>query len=91
MKSRSLWAANGICFSLDSFDTSQKEIVRMVMDHVRFQENVTMQKVAQRIAQIDTEVFGMILARTFETRLRQLWPDGIYASRRGSAGAAGTL
>jgi SNF2 family DNA or RNA helicase len=53
------------CFSLQSFDQAQKEIVGLVRDHVRFQENANSER-WQRIAQIDAEVFGMILARTYE-------------------------
>ncbi|MFI5334127.1 MAG: SNF2-related protein [Chlamydiales bacterium] len=52
-------------FSLDSFDLSQREIVRIVIDHARFPETVGQDK-AQRVATIDGETFGMILARAFE-------------------------
>lgn len=53
------------CFSLLSFDLSQREIVRMVMEQARFQEVATTER-GLRVAQVDAEVFGMILARTFE-------------------------
>lgn len=53
------------CFSLQSFENAQKEIVTLVMDHARFQENANAER-WQRIAQIDPEVFGMILARSHE-------------------------
>lgn len=52
-------------FSLESFSMQQREIVRMVIDHLRFPENVTSEK-ALRIGHIDLNFFGMILARIFE-------------------------
>lgn len=52
-------------FSIDSFDAAQQEIVRMVMDHARFPENVSSER-AQRAATIEGEVFGMILAKAYE-------------------------
>ncbi|HSW87208.1 MAG TPA: DEAD/DEAH box helicase [Rhabdochlamydiaceae bacterium] len=59
------------CFSVQSFDQAQKEIVSLVRDHVRFQENPSSER-WQRIAQIDAEIFGMILARTYEIASEQL-------------------
>lgn len=53
------------CFSLESFEISQKEIVRMVMDHLQFPENVSSER-GLRIGLIQPEFFGLILARTFE-------------------------
>ena len=53
------------CFTIMSFDESQREIVKMIMEHARFLENVNSEK-ALRVGQLDVEVFGMILARTFE-------------------------
>jgi SNF2 family DNA or RNA helicase len=52
-------------FSLDSFDHTQREIVRMVMDHCRFADTPGSER-AQRIASIEGEIFGMILARAYE-------------------------
>ena len=52
-------------FSLKSFDVSQQEIVRMVRDGARFYENANSER-ALRIAQLDLETFGMILAKSFD-------------------------
>ncbi len=53
------------CFSLSSFDAAQQEIVRMVRDHALCIENGASER-SLRIAQLDVEVVGMILARAFE-------------------------
>lgn len=66
------------CFALDSFEEAQRETVRMVMDHARFQEVANSEK-ALRIAHIDMEIFGMILARTFEVSSEHLIAAGFAA------------
>jgi SNF2 family DNA or RNA helicase len=53
------------CFSLRSFEGAQQEIVRMVRDHAICLDNAASER-ALRVAQIEMEVFGMILARAFE-------------------------
>jgi len=53
------------CFSLDSFDSSQREIVSLIMNYARFQETANSEK-SQRSAYLDMEIFGMILAKAFE-------------------------
>lgn len=53
------------CFSLESFEIGQREIVRMVMDHLLYPENVSSER-GLRIGHIQPEFFGLILARTFE-------------------------
>ena len=63
------------CFSLESFDLRQKEVVRMVMDHVRYPENVTSEK-GLRVGQISYEFFGLILARIFELTEQELSKSG---------------
>lgn len=63
------------CFTLDSFDPSQKEIVRMVMDHLRFPENVSSEK-GLRIGYIHPDFFGMILARVFELAEQEISKSG---------------
>ncbi len=63
------------CFALDSFDPSQREIVRMVMDHVRFPENVSSER-ALRIGYIHSDFFGLILARVFELKEQELSKGG---------------
>jgi superfamily II DNA or RNA helicase len=59
------------CFSAESFETSQKEILCMVMDNARFQAGAATEK-GQRIAHIPAETFGMILARAHEMASEQL-------------------
>lgn len=58
-------------FSMESFDASQKEIVRLVMDNVRFNETNAAEKFL-RLGYIDIEVFGMIAARLYEMASFQL-------------------
>ena len=53
------------CFSLDSFNGDQKEIIKMFMDHLRFQESPNSER-ALRVAQIDVEAFGVILHAAYE-------------------------
>ena len=53
------------CFSLQSFELKQREIMKMMMDQARFQEQPSSEK-GYRIAQIDLELFGIILAQMFE-------------------------
>jgi SNF2 family DNA or RNA helicase len=52
-------------FSLQSFEPKQRDIMKMMMDQARFQEQPAGEK-GFRIAQIDLELFGMILAQMFE-------------------------
>ena len=63
------------CFSLESFSTPQKEIVRMVMDHLRFPENVTSEK-GLRMGQIHPDFFGIVLARIFELTEQEISKSG---------------
>jgi SNF2 family DNA or RNA helicase len=53
------------CFSLLSFDLKQREIMKMMMDQARFQDQPSSEK-GHRIAQIELELFGIILARIFD-------------------------
>jgi SNF2 family DNA or RNA helicase len=57
-------------FSLKSFDPSQQEIVRTIRDQARFYENANTER-ALRVAQLDLESFGMILAKAFESAALQ--------------------
>lgn len=52
-------------FSLDSFDESEQEIARLVMDHAKLPEKVTNER-AQKMASLDVKIFGMILAKAEE-------------------------
>lgn len=58
-------------FSMDSFEGHQKEIARLIMDHIRFNETAASEKLL-RIGYIDYETFGLILARLQEVALSQL-------------------
>ncbi len=53
------------CFSLDSFNGDQKDIIKMFMDHLRFQEAPTTER-GLRVAQIEIEAFGVILNAAYE-------------------------
>ncbi len=53
------------CFALESFSTDQKEIIKMFMDHLRFQESPNSER-ALRVAQLDVEAFGVILNAAYE-------------------------
>lgn len=66
------------CFSLESFELSQREIVRMVMDYAKAQENAASER-SLRIAHVRPEFFGIILARQFELATQQLSKNG-YSS-----------
>ena len=66
------------CFSLNSFDPSQQEIVRMIRDQARFLENVNSER-ALRIAQLDLESFGMILAKIYDAASVQYKKQGFVS------------
>ncbi|HSX11870.1 MAG TPA: DEAD/DEAH box helicase [Rhabdochlamydiaceae bacterium] len=59
------------CFSLDSFEQSQREIVRLVMDYSKPLENAASER-SLRIAHIRPEFFGIILARQYELASQQM-------------------
>ncbi len=56
-------------FALDSFDPTQKEMLALILDHGRYNENPNSEKLL-RSAYIDHEVFGMILAKVYESALK---------------------
>lgn len=62
-------------FSIKSFDEAGSLILQMLLDHARFQEN-TQNERAQRIAQIDPEIFGQLLAKTHQIALKTAGPRG---------------
>jgi SNF2 family DNA or RNA helicase len=63
------------CFSMKSFEAPQLAMVQMIRDGARFAENATSER-ALRIAQIDLETFGMILAKVYENTSQQLVKQG---------------
>lgn len=52
-------------FSVESFDESEQEIARLVMDHAKLPEKVANER-AQKMATLDMKIFGMILAKAEE-------------------------
>lgn len=62
-------------FSLKSFDPFGSSLLQLIMDHARMIENVQNER-ASRIAQIDPEVFGLLLARTHEIAMSHAGPRG---------------
>ncbi len=63
------------CFSLASFEGNQKEIVKIVLDHARTSDAPNSDR-AQRVAQMETEVFGNLFARSFENAASRLSKQG---------------
>lgn len=63
------------CFSLGSFQPQQKEIMRMILEQARFIEQPSTEK-GYRLAQIDVELFGVILAEVFQNTKRNLLEVG---------------
>ncbi len=53
-------------FSIDSFDLGQQEIIRFLIDHVKFNDTNTSEKFL-RLGYVDVEVIGMIAARLYES------------------------
>jgi SNF2 family DNA or RNA helicase len=52
------------CFALSSFEGKQSEILKMLTEQARFQEQPSTEK-GHRIAYIDMELFGLILAQSY--------------------------
>ncbi len=62
-------------FTLKSFSPLQAELMEMIMQQARFQEQPTTEK-GHRIAQIDLELYGILLARTFEEAVKPFTEGG---------------
>lgn len=60
-------------FSLKSFDEAAGIALQLLLAHARFNESSKEER-AQRVAQIDLEVFGLMLAKIQEAALRQANP-----------------
>lgn len=65
-------------FSLDSFSPEQKPIVQMLCENARFIDNPSTER-GLRVASIDSEVLGMILASLYETALAGQGRHGFVA------------
>lgn len=64
------------CFSLDSFESLQQEIMHIIRDLSLCNDNPTTER-AHRVAQMEIGVFGMILARAYETALSHWHGSGL--------------
>jgi SNF2 family DNA or RNA helicase len=62
-------------FSLKSFSPLQSELMQLIMQQARFQEQPTTEK-GHRIAQIDLELYGLMLARTYEEAVKPYLEGG---------------
>ncbi len=62
-------------FTLKSFSPLQSELMEMIMHEARFQEQPTTEK-GHRIAQIDLELFGELLAKTYEEAVKPFAEGG---------------
>ncbi|MCB1107514.1 MAG: DEAD/DEAH box helicase [Chlamydiia bacterium] len=62
-------------FSIESFEKSEQEIARLVMDHAQLPEKLTNER-AQKIATLDIKIFGMILAKAEEMASEKLKKKG---------------
>ena len=70
------------CFSLKSFSPLQSALMELVMQQARFQEQPVTEK-GYRIAQIDLELFGVMLARTFEEAVKPYAESGFNPQEEG--------
>lgn len=68
-------AGRRLCFSLKCFDPIGNSLLRVILSNARFQEAAQNER-AQRIAQIDMEVFGLLLASTQAIALEHMQPRG---------------
>ncbi|MBI5273118.1 MAG: DEAD/DEAH box helicase family protein [Chlamydiia bacterium] len=68
-------AGRRLFFSLKSFDEIGGAVLQLLLDHARFHEGPQNER-AQRIAQIDAETFGLLLAKTHEIAMRLTGPRG---------------
>lgn len=62
-------------FTLKSFSPLQSELMELIMQQARFQEQPTTEK-GHRIAQIDLELYGVMLARTYEEAVKPYMESG---------------
>lgn len=68
-------AGRRLFFSLKCFDKIGSSLLQLILAHARFQESAQNER-AQRIAQIDPEIFGLLLANTHEIAMGQTTPRG---------------
>ncbi len=68
-------AGRRLFFSLKCFDAVGNSLLQLILAHARFQD-VAQNERAQRIAQLDPEVFGLLLGATQEIASAQIVPRG---------------
>lgn len=66
------------CFSLNSFDQKQREMMKMLMDQARYYDQPSSEK-GYRIGQIDFELFGVILSKVYLSSTGALKESGFVA------------
>jgi len=65
----------GYLFALDSFIDEEKEIARLIMDHLKLPEKVASER-AQKFGYLDLKMFGMVLAKAQEIASETLKQKG---------------
>jgi len=68
-------AGRRLFFSLKCFDAAGSSLLQLILAHGRFQESLQNEK-AQRIAQLDLEIFGLLLAKMHEIGIGHTAPRG---------------
>lgn len=68
-------AGRRLFFSLKSFDEIGSALLQILLAHARFNE-IAREERAQRIAQLDPEVFGLMLAKAHEIAVQLSGPRG---------------
>ncbi len=68
-------AGKRLFFSLNCFDAIGRHLLQLILAHGRIAENVQNER-AQRIAQLDLEIFGLLLAKTYEIAQSMAQPRG---------------
>jgi len=59
------------CFAPESFETGQREILKTLMEHIRFSESSNSEK-SLRGGYLDLEVFGLVVSGMFEAAFHQI-------------------
>ncbi len=68
-------AGRKLFFSLKCFDEVGCALLQLILAHARFQEAIQNER-AQRVAQLDPEVFGLLLANVHEIAINKSTPRG---------------
>lgn len=72
-------AGKRLFFSIKCFDEIGSSLLQMILAHARFQDSSQNEK-AQRIAQMDPEIFGLLLASTHRIAVSQAVPRGFKSA-----------